>query len=616
MLSNRSTRRYGVSIDARSIPRTLCIALCALVLWYVGFGLMPAQTVPIGGDSNTLRRGLDEPFLRGFWGAEPAEWQRDEPAYRWTTTDWSITWPHAGVGFFVSSITLDSTPYSNPEGAIVTWQTPPLGPVATRTGQRRLFLLIRGDGNDARIVASMPALASTGDRRALGIVARSTTLSATTESWRPALIIVAMALLVMLWLAMQQWNVSRPEVWVACLAVMIGLSWHHDPLWWMVHISPIVISIGIASLAAVLITVVLLPRTADRVRWWWIIALGLGVVLLPTLSPYARTSDSAMHARMFFDVLRGNVYQLAELPCEASAWTVPYPPLIYILAAPFGITTWDRSSAWQMLQIGGHIAHVGAVIYLIRVAFRSVRCTPLTAMCVLVATWSSPFFQSVHIGELTNAWGHALYIVAIVSLFDDEMPVALRGLFGGCALLAHTGIAVTFGLTYGVYVSIRALQLRRIPWQHVLVGVGGVVGSILLYYSVYGALLDQPLKYPGCPPLLPIDQRFGVIASVLPGFFVLLTIIGAGTLNGTRLTTLVYTGLCVALISIAILIFRDQTVRWGMAVYPFGALAVGVLFQRIRRYGSAGALLMYTLFGAYTSMFLIQVWNRIYSYLH
>jgi hypothetical protein len=598
------------------IPRVLCFFVCAWAVLFVGYSPMPMQTVILGGDPMTHRRGLDEPFLHGFWGPEPAEWHHNEPAYRWTTTDWSIEWPHAGSGFFVSTLDIDTSAYPGALGARLTWQAPPIGPAQTYTGQRRLLLLVRGDGTSVRIAATLPALQTTTDRRALGVVVRTTTLAATTGVWRPAHIIVVLASIVLLWTAFVQFGLQRPDVWLACWAMVVGVSWYFDPLWWMVHITPLVLSVGIATGAAIVMTFLLLPRSAEKRRWWWVVTVALVVVLVPTLSPYLRTSDSAMHARMFFDVLRGNLYQLAELPCEASAWTVPYPPLVYLMATPFGMTTWDRASAWQMLQIGGHIAHVGALLYLIRVAYPSQQCAPRQAMSLVVAAWSLPFFQSIHIGELTNAWGHAVYIVAIASLADKHAPQALRTLFFTTALLAHTGIAVTFVLTMIVYLVVIGIQSRRFPWQLVTSMV--VAGSIavLLYYSAYETLLYQPLKYPGCPPLVSIADRLAGIPTALPMMFVIVSLVGVGAVPKTRFKSVVYVAVCVALLSIAILIVRDQTVRWGMAYYPFGALACSLALMRVRRYGVAGSIVMVALIGVLASVFFIQMWNRIYTYLY
>jgi hypothetical protein len=75
-------------------------------------------------------------------------------------------------------------------------------------------------------------------------------------------------------------------------------------------------------------------------------------------------------------------------------------------------------------------------------------------------------------------------------------------------------------------------------------------------------------------------------------------------------------GFGMALLSIAVLLVRDQTVRWGIAVAPFIALAISHHWSWVRRYGVAARLMyasaiLYVVWNFYTG-----TWQRIISYLH
>ena len=91
------------------LPVFVCILTCMWALWVSAFSPLPRQQLNIGGDPVTLRRGLDEPFLTGFWGAEPEQFNATTAvAYRWTTPSWRITWPMAGRGWFISASSFDA----------------------------------------------------------------------------------------------------------------------------------------------------------------------------------------------------------------------------------------------------------------------------------------------------------------------------------------------------------------------------------------------------------------------------------------------------------------------------------------------------------------------------
>ena len=110
--------------------------------------------------------------------------------------------------------------------------------------------------------------------------------------------------------------------------------------------------------------------------------------------------------------------------------------------------------------------------------------------------------------------------------------------------------------------------------------------------------------------------RMALVPTTLPVLFVALAWCGACLLPSRRIKTLFWAGVIVALLSISVLLIRNQTVRWGMAFYPFGALAGSIFLASLSRFGRIGRIFQFALIGAILSMMVVQLWERIYSYLH
>jgi len=359
-----------------------------------------------------------------------------------------------------------------------------------------------------------------------------------------------------------------------------------------------------------------LPESTDGVRWWWLTTLSMIVPLIALRSPFMLTSDSAMHARMLFDVLRGNLFQIAELPCEAGALTAPYPPLIYLLAAPFAFFTWDRAAGINVLMTGAVVTHVGALLYLLRVA-RNTHAFDWTAgVFLLLAAWSLPFLQSVHIGELSNAWGLAMLLIAVAAWYDARASLTRRTILGAAALLAHTGIALSFGLTLLAMIGYAYIRTRRIPRDMLIAVICSVLIAGLLTYSAYSGLVGQSAKYPGCPPGIAFATKIALVPSAIPFAVVCLGIVGLYRGRTGRVFEMVIPALVVAIISIGVLVFRDTTVRWAMVVYPFLALCAISALARLSTRGLAGKVLALTLGIGVPMMVMVRFWERIYTYLH
>ncbi len=593
-----------------------CIGACLFMFWVTVVSQLQPFSVAIGGDTQSMRRGLDTPFLNGFWPPEPDNWTASQPAYRWSTPQWQIQWPMAGRGLFVSTTHIDASAWGTTDGVALTWSQPALGTTAPLRERRVVSVLTTGDGLRAGINVTSARLPIIDDRRDLGVIVTTATLRPMAGTWRPVQLVMGVLVLGVLWALSKTWR-ARHRFWYSAGAILLySVAWLGDPLWWLVHSQAIGASAVLAAGFAYGLVRLVLPESTDGVRWWWLTTLSMIVPLIALRSPFMLTSDSAMHARMLFDVLRGNLFQIAELPCEAGALTAPYPPLIYLLAAPFAFFTWDRAAGINVLMTGAVVTHVGALLYLLRVA-RNTHAFDWTAgVFLLLAAWSLPFLQSVHIGELSNAWGLAVLLIAVAAWYDARASLTRRTILGAAALLAHTGIALSFGLTLLAMIGYAYIRTRRIPRDLLIAGICSVLIAGLLTYSAYSGLVGQSAKYPGCPPGIAFATKIALVPSAIPFAVVCLGIVGLYRGRTGRVFEMVIPALVVAIISIGVLVFRDTTVRWAMVVYPFLALCAISALARLSTRGLAGKVLALTLGIGVPMMVMVRFWERIYTYLH
>ena len=571
--------------------------------------------IAVGGDPETQRRGLDAPFLRGVWGAEPAEWDRRSPdTYRWTEPQWSVHIPFAGRGWFIHALRIDTTNWHSAALQRLTWLEPPLGDVPTPAALRTYHILTLNHGATLVTSVASPALALTSDRRALGVVLRTSILTPLHGVWQPWFGTLVL-LTVVLAQGVARLTQTRWNRWVSTLLPLLILgALSIAPKWFMVHGSTLVMCLVLAVCSAVILVHTILNDRSASGRWIVLTSAALFFPLLAINSPFLVSSDSAMHARMLFDVMRGNLFQLAELPCEAGALTVPYPPLVYLLAAPFTLLTWDRSTAISVLMNGALILHTGALLYVWRVVRGTTACDLPAVLWMLVAAISLPFLQAVHIGELTNAWGHAVFLVAVASWHDEKTSPLLRGILLCAALLSHTGIALSTGLVFALVVLEEIRNRRTIPWQTIAVGAAAGCVALVVYYSGYTGLFGQPLKYSACPPVIPFATRFMPVLSALPLALVLTAPIAIPILTDLRARRFITVVLGGALLSIVVLVFRTQTVRWAIEALPAGALILALGYAATDKRWVRLILLL----GACitVAMSYVALWERVYTYLH
>jgi hypothetical protein len=384
--------------------------------------------------------------------------------------------------------------------------------------------------------------------------------------------------------------------------------------WWLVHTHTILASslAGIVLLGALLIKK---PAPASA-RMWAVIAGSVVVQLLIINSPWLRSSDVSMHIRMLNQVLNGDLLFTAQLPCEAGGQIAPYPIISYLMAAPFALMSNERWWQLAVLQSGAVIVHAGAVFYATTV-LTQYRLPTRQLLCWGVLALTSPFLlRAIHIGEITNAWAHALYLVAVMSWFDQRADWRIRALMSMFVVLTHTGITITYLATMATYVAWRWVHEKQVPFHTILVvgisvGLGGA-----LYYSQFVTTIFNSVSIPGCPPNYPLAVRFSTIGD---GWVWPLMISAIGGLLISKPHTIrhmIAGGLGAAVIALAMLLVRDQTVRWAMALVPFVALSASMWLGIIAQKQRAGRL--FALSTLFLGLWMIyhERWEQVVRYLH
>jgi hypothetical protein len=580
----------------------------------VGTSRPQALVVAVGGDQTTQLRFFDEAFITNFNPPEPDQWPTTEQPRRWSKSTWRISWPNAGRGWWISHISINTTPRPSDNPALIDFVSPNIRGVTLPNAVRHMQLLTRSRNETPVVSAQMTPLIIAGDNRDLGIVVTQIGLTPLGQITRLQLIIALCVLCLVVGLTSK---ILLPTYWWIVLIinnVLILITQQTHAEWWLVHTHTLLAGSLVGSVFLSLPFFKKLPSTDALILG----VMGSGIAAQLTLinSPWLRSSDILMHIRMLNQVLSGNLLFTAQLPCEAGGQVAPYPIISYLLATPFAI--WSNERWWHMavLQSGAFIAHGFAILYATQV-LRSYRLSPYLLAIWAAIALSSPFLiRALHIGEVSNAWAHALYIIAVMSWFDQRHDWRTRLLLSTLVMMTHTGITITYLATMAIFVGWQWFVERKFPRTPAFIvaasaGIGG-----LLYYSQYVVTVLGSPDIAGCPPNYPIAVRFSTVADMWVWPLVISALGGFWMSMRTSMRHLIVIGVGAAGVALAMLLVRDQTVRWALALTPFVALSASIWLWHIAHKYSAGRILAISivLFSIWT--IYVDRWEQVIRYLH
>lgn len=587
------------------------ICFCAYLCTVIWASLRPytPTRVDIGGDSATGLRNLDTPYVDGFWPVEPRPWDPLQgPALRWSHTTWQIQWPHAGVGWWVAGMRIDLSGRAQTAPAMVTWQTPALPVQSLAPGARIYQMLVKHYANDTPLIhATVTPFRSGNDTRELGIAVTHITLSAL-PGRLPGLDVVWLCItLVWGWWLTTSYRWWRVAFLLGCIAVYAV-----HPEWVRLHST-----VGVILTTGAIGTGLILKRYLAH-HWYGLqfaLFCGWGQ-LLALWSPWLRSSDIAMHVRMLKQVMTGQLFLTAQLPCEAGAYISPYPPMTYLLLAPFASISNDGNFQHILLMSVATVLNCVAVIYMGNVLLPAPRYQRYLGWFVLLACVNYPLFRATHIGELSNAIAHGIVTIALISWVDPRTSIWLRMMLSSMALLSHTGNSLTFVLTVVLLAGIICLRKWQRPTLGLLKAWIVPISFAVLYYSNYTFLLGQAPGYAECPPYIPLTVRIWGLRDVVPFVLIAIAAIGLWFLPISHRYTVVWAGIGAAIISAGMVLVTTQTVRWGISVIPFLALPCALLLATLWRRGYAARIMTSIGVCAYAWMLYGDIWRRIIIYLH
>lgn len=603
--------------NVRLLPRImpyLTIVLSVVTVVIIGTARPPAVSIAVGGDQTTQLRYFDDPFITNFNPPEPDEWPTTEQPRRWSKSAWRISWPNAGHGWWISHISVNTTPRPDDNPAQLEFITPHMSGVVLPNAIRHIQILTRSTNETPVVVARMTPLTISGDNRDLGIVMTQIGITPLDTIIRVQLMIALIAVCIVVGLASR---VMVPDFWwigvmVSTLLVISTVHTHAE--WWLVHTHTVIASslVGIGILVIPLIK----KHTAPHASIWGIVGIGVAVQLAILNSPWLRSSDIAMHIRMLNQVLKGDLLFTAQLPCEAGGQLAPYPIISYLLATPLAILSDERWWHLALLQSGAIFAHAIAILYAARV-LQHYRLSPLQLVFWSGFAISSPFLlRALHIGEISNAWAHALYVIAVMSWFDPARRWRSRLLLSALVILSHTGITISYLATIGSYVVWQWVSTRIFPRTPFLIIIASVaIGGILYYSQFITTVLGSPV-IAGCPPQYSLPIRYSTMGDGWVWALVVSALCGIGVSSRTTFRQIIGVGVGAALIALAMLLIRDQTVRWALALVPFVALSASIWLSHIAHKRIAGRILAVSvlLFGVW--MIYVERWEQVVRYLH
>jgi hypothetical protein len=591
------------------------------ILWWVavwiGLSIVvlftPPVTInlPVGGDPITGMRDYDAPYLDGFWPAEPRPWHPAMGnALRWSQADWQIHWPHAGSGWWLMQFRTDLSGKPAHTPTQLTWHNPAIGTTMLPSDQRITRVLVQNNQNDTpQINVSTETFDPNGDARTLGIAVTAIQLQPLGGIWRPTLLLAF--LLVNLfgrWIINHRIGIIIPFV--------TGIIWVCFPAWIALH-SELLIALSLCSWGIGAGVHWIAQRWHYDIQAMPRVVIGMvWVQLLALWSPFTHSSDIAMHVRMLNQVLSGQLLFTAQLPCEASAYISPYPPLTYILMAPLALISHNGSYQRLLLTGGAVILQAIALSYSYNVLRQQQLPFRAGILFLMLAFINAPLIRAIHVGELSNAWGQSIALIAMSCWIDRHATRQRKIIWTTMALLSHTGVSVSLAMMLGLFAGFQFFNNRHIPRWLIWSGVGMVVMVVGVYYSNFAYLIGQAPGYAGCPPVIPIAMRFNGIVNVFPTIIMCWAGIGLVVFPKSPVRIWVGAGLGAALCSIAMLFFATQTVRWSIAVEPFVALAAAYGLHRVWRYGRAGKILLITTIIWYGVFWYSGLWQSIMVYLH
>ncbi|MBC8163250.1 MAG: hypothetical protein H7Z42_18735 [Roseiflexaceae bacterium] len=333
--------------------------------------------------------------------------------------------------------------------------------------------------------------------------------------------------------------------------------------------------------------------------------------MIGLLHPQIIFSDIGLNANNLLEFSTGEVLFTEGLPSETGGGQSPYPPALYVLAAPLQLL-FEPSGEGRLLLLKVLVAALdSAVAWLIWFVLRRHSAAALFAAALYLVP-AAPL-RSFGVGEFANLAGQslALPLLAALSLLGGRMReprvFCLLLLLLMLALLGHAGVTISVILLLGCLGLCWMIVPRTRRLVPALLALGGLAALLvgLFYHSAFAHLLMPPDEVSAALPGLGVGQKLinelsRVFLPPRPTISPLLALLAAAGFvlmarahpvrGAPGLWLIIVAWLGSALLSIGVLAVRDQTVRWDLFLYPALCIAAGPLLAALWARGLAGKL--------------------------
>lgn len=231
-----------------------------------------------------------------------------------------------------------------------------------------------------------------------------------------------------------------------------------------------------------------------------IVVVALLVKLLGWNTPGARFADLSIHITQLENVLIGNLFQQMQgtishdLIKQNQIQTYPYPPLAYLVIAPFELLFGPLLPQGSLIGIVALMLDAGMVVGIVWLA----RKLQLAWGGVIIAATTyialpQSFILQNHTAAAQVIGQLASWCFMLIALYAGANPSirqrSVLALFALITSVGHFGTLITMSIVQGMHVVIG--KLRTAAW----IWFGVVISASLLYYSQFITLILGQLKY-------------------------------------------------------------------------------------------------------------------------
>jgi hypothetical protein len=375
-----------------------------------------------------------------------------------------------------------------------------------------------------------------------------------------------------------------------------------------------------------------------------LVVLAVVVRLGGMLHPHAIFSDVGLNTNNLIGSVQGEMYFTEGLPAEAGGGRAPYPPGQYIVMAPAMLVfPTERDALGMILKVGNALWDslvIGLLWYVLRRGGYGERTALLGAALYVLPP---PMLKSLSIGELANVFGQALALplLALLALHARRLhptPVfASVVLLLSLALFGHLGVTISLFCLLGYLglVWLIRLETRRAVRALTLAGLVAGVFVSAFYYTPFLDIFRRRLQ--GTPAeqtdaAIGVAEKLGNQLNALPAYGIHPLAITLGALGvalvalrprvwphlGPRpaLGSLLIAWWGGTLLSLGLLIFASQGVRWQQFLYPALCIGAAPALAAFWSRGRAGRLLVAALL-VFLIWYGLDFWvAQIRDYLH